>query len=136
MGASMAGRIDLEVKKALILAQGSRAQAQKELLKIVLSDEELLRELVAPFLKAITAQAIDRALRAQLGPLAVSTKSPPDTEAVKAAAAVLGSGYNPMKAATAAAAPSTPQRPAASARHVSTLKLLAAAYQVKRGEQV
>lgn len=125
----MAGRIDLEVKKALILAQGGRLQAQKELLKVVLADEELLRELVAPFLKAITAQAIDRALRDQQGPLAVNAKAK-DTPAVKAAAAALGGSYNPMKAAD------TTLRPTASARHVSTLKLLAAAYQAKRGEQV
>jgi hypothetical protein len=129
----MAGRIDLEVKKALTQSKGDRLTAQKELLRAVLADDELLRELVAPFLKPITAQAIDRALREVAGPVPVAAK--PLSPEAKAAASKLGAGYNPMKAAKQAEVVA-PKRPAASSRHVSTLKLLAAAYQVKRGESV
>jgi|GEM_PF-843170 len=135
----MASRIDQEVAKALAAAQGNRQLAQQVLLKNVLSDDELLRELIAPFLKAVTAQAIDRALRGTAQPVAKSAAPTPDrispATAAKAAA-LLGGKYNPMKATQDVGLAPPPKRPAASARHVSTMKLLAAAFQYKRGERV
>ncbi len=121
----MAGRISQQVEQALRQAEGDQTLAQKLLLKAALADEELLRELVAPYLKGITAQAV---LAAGAG----ATPLPPS----KARAAMKpAEKYNPMRASALSAAPVTP-RPAASSRHVSTLKLLAAAYQAKRGEKV
>lgn len=130
----MAGRIDIEVQKALAKAKGNKLLAQKELISGILRDDELLRELVAPFLKPITAQAIERGLNAATArpaprPLGASLSS-----AAKAIAKDLKAGYNPMRA-TLGTDPQLGERPAASGRHVSTLKLLAKAYEVKRGQK-
>jgi hypothetical protein len=122
----MAGRTDLEAQKALQMAKGDKLLAQKELLKQALGNDELLRELVAPYLKGITAQAIERVSRGAVSAPSASPAKPVPVE--------LAAKYNPMRAAEAAA--EAPRRPVASSRHVSTLKLLAAAYQAKRGERV
>lgn len=136
----MAGRVDLEVLKALSRSGGNKALAQKELITALLRDDELLRELVAPYLKAITAQAIERGLnrptREQQPPSSAgaSTAVPGLSGAARAIAKDLRAGYNPMRA-TSGNDPTIGARPAASGRHVSTLKLLARVYEVKRGQQ-
>lgn len=132
----MSDRVDKAIAAALLAAKGNATLAQKALVTSALEDDQLLRELVAPYLKPIVAQAIERATRvarpvAKSAPLPAKALSP----AAKAILADLNAGYNPMKAAISASI-APPSRPPASGRHVSTLKLIAAAYQAKRGERV
>ncbi len=132
----MAGRITIEAHNALAKANGNKTLAQKELITAVLRDDELLRELVAPFLKPIAAQAIERALHGE--PTARKAPPPPLgpslSGAAKAIAKDLRAGYNPMRAMSGSD-PELGVRPEASGRHVSTLKLLAKVYEIKRGGQ-
>ena len=132
----MAGRIEIEVQKALIKSNGNKMLAQKELIAAVLRDDELLRELVAPFLKPIAAQAIERSLNAQTikPPAGAAPLGPSLSGAAKAIAKDLRAGYNPMRAMSGND-PMLGARPEASGRHVSTLKLLARVYEIKRGQQ-
>jgi hypothetical protein len=125
----MPNRVEQMAEKALRASDGDKLLAQKELLKAVLANDELLREMVAPFLKGITAQAIERVAGGNIPLTATKTASK-----AKNAPAELTAKYNPMRAAQMAE--TAPARPTASPRHVSTLKLLAAAYQAKRGEKV
>lgn len=131
----MAGRVTTEVQKALAKANGNKTLAQRELIAAVLRDDELMRELIAPFLKPIVAQAIERTLNA-------STKRPVAAplgrtlgSAAKGAARDLRAGYNPMRAPSGNE-PELGARPEASGRHISTLKLLARAFEIKRGHKV
>lgn len=124
---SMTTRLDEAAHRALATTGGNRAQAQRELVRHVLADDQLLRELVAPFLPALVLKKIEQVMKSgesstqgTMGRLVL----PPNLQA----------GYNPMRATALAA--EAPRRPPASPRHVSTLKLLAAAYAVKRGEPV
>lgn len=128
----MSGRVDLEVQKALAKAKGNKLLAQKELVSAVLNDDDLLRELVAPFLKPITAQAIERTLNAASRPPAARSLGGSLSGAAKVIAKELKAGYNPMRS-TLGNDPQAGTRPPASSRHVSTLKLLAKAYEMKRG---
>lgn len=128
----MSERVNKAISAALQAAKSNPTLAQKALITAALEDDQLLRELVAPYLKPIVAQAIERATRAPR-PAAAPASGPLSTTA-KAILADLRAGYNPMKAAVSASE-ALPQRPNASGRHVSTLKLIAAAYQVKRGER-
>ncbi len=132
----MPTRLEYTVKKILASAKGNRQLAQRSLIETALDDEMLLRELVAPFLKAIASQAIDRELASSsAAPRATVSNIGLGNVARKAVPADLRAGYNPMRAAK-----NIPQdlgkRPEASPRHVSTMKLLAAAFQVKRGQGV
>ena len=132
----MPTRLEYTVKKILASAKGNRQLAQRTLIETALDDEMLLRELVAPFLKAIASQAIDRELSSSsAAPRATVSNIGLGNVARKAVPADLRAGYNPMRAAK-----NIPQdlgkRPEASPRHVSTMKLLAAAFQVKRGQGV
>ncbi|WP_114391826.1 hypothetical protein [Oleisolibacter albus] len=52
--------VTLKIREALTVAQGSRSQAQRVLMAWALDDEQLLRGLCRPFLKAITGSAIAR----------------------------------------------------------------------------
>lgn len=134
MGDRMSERTNKAIAAALKAAQGNTILAQKALAVAVLEDELLLREFVAPYLKPILAQAIERATRpprAEVSPQASKTLS----GAAKAIISDLRAGYNPMKASVSASV-APPSRPTASGRHVSTLKLIAAAYQVKRSERI
>ena len=127
----MAERLDRAVRLALAGAGSNKLQAQKELARLALADDQLLKELVAPFLKPIVAQVVERAVRETSSP----ARAPlPGLSKSLAGMGDMTAGYNPMQAALAAT--DAPKRPDASARHVSTLKLLAAAYAVKRGERV
>lgn len=129
----MSERTNKAIAAALLAAKGNTILAQKALAVAVLEDELLLREFVAPYLKPILAQAIERATRPPRveSPQAAKTLS----GAAKAIISDLRAGYNPMKASVAASV-APPSRPTASGRHVSTLKLIAAAYQVKRSERI
>lgn len=55
--------VTLKIREALKVAQGSRAQAQRVLITWALDDEQLLRGLCKPFLKAIAGSAVDRVAR-------------------------------------------------------------------------
>lgn len=55
--------VTLKIREALKVAQGSRAQAQRVLIAWALDDEQLLRGLCKPFLKAIAGSAVDRVAR-------------------------------------------------------------------------
>lgn len=55
--------VTLKIREALKAAQGSRAQAQRVLIAWALDDEQLLRGLCKPFLKAIAGSAVDRVAR-------------------------------------------------------------------------
>jgi len=133
----MAGRVEIEVQKAIARSNGNKTLAQKELITAVLRDDELLRELVAPFLKPIAAQAIERAVHGSqpsrqspgAAPLGASLSG-----TARAIAKDLRAGYNPMRAMSGND-PALGARPEASGRHVSTLKLLARVYEIKRGQQ-
>lgn len=133
----MPTRLEYTVKKILASAKGNRQLAQRSLIETALDDEMLLRELVAPFLKAIASQAIDRELSSSspATPRATVSNIGLGNVAKKAVPADLRAGYDPMRAAK-----NIPQdlgkRPEASPRHVSTMKLLAAAFQVKRRQGV
>lgn len=130
----MAGRISLEVQKAMAKANGNKTLAQKELITAVLHDDELLRELVAPYLKALAAQAIEREMAGGARPAAASGVASAMSSTAKAIAKELRAGYNPMRA-MAGNDPQLGTRPEASGRHISTLKLLARVYEIKRGQQ-
>lgn len=132
-GSAMSERVNKAISAALQAAKSNPTLAQKALITAALEDDQLLRELVAPYLKPIVAQAIERATRAPR-PAAAAPASKTLSTTAKAILADLRAGYNPMKAAVSASE-ALPQRPSASGRHVSTLKLIAAAYQVKRGER-
>ena len=54
-----------KIRDALIMAEGSRARAQRILLARVQEDDRLLRGLAAPFIKAIVTSAVERATRGQ-----------------------------------------------------------------------
>ena len=54
-----------KIRDALLMAEGSRARAQRILLARVQDDDRLLRGLAAPFLKAIVTSAVERATRGQ-----------------------------------------------------------------------
>lgn len=138
----MAGQLESEVRKILGNAQGNKALAQRELITAVLRDDELLRELAAPYLKAMTMQAIERAsgvssirasgagqTRSEAG-----TASAPLSAGGRAVIKDLQAGYNPMRAASGSD-PALGARPEASGRHISTLKLLAKVYEIRRGGQ-
>lgn len=55
--------VTLKIREALKAAQGSRSQAQRVLIAWALDDEQLLRGLCKPFLKAIAGSAVDRVAR-------------------------------------------------------------------------
>lgn len=55
--------VTLKIREALKAAQGSRGQAQRILAAWALDDEQLLRGLCKPFLKAIVGSAVDRVAR-------------------------------------------------------------------------
>lgn len=55
--------VTLKIREALKAAQGSRGQAQRILTAWALDDEQLLRGLCKPFLKAIVGSAVDRVAR-------------------------------------------------------------------------
>lgn len=55
--------VTLKIREALKAAQGSRGQAQRVLIAWALDDEQLLRGLCKPFLKAIVGSAVDRVAR-------------------------------------------------------------------------
>lgn len=133
----MAGRVENEVQKALVKAKGNKTLAQKELITAVLRDDELLRELVAPFLKPIATQAIERVVHASTAATrkpAGAPLGPSLSGAAKAIAKDLRAGYNPMRAMSGSDA-DLGVRPEASGRHISTLRLLAKVYEIKRGQQ-
>lgn len=140
----MPTRLEYTVKKILAAAKGNRQLAQRSLIETALDDEMLLRELVAPYLKAMASQAIDREMAASITSSSSAAAYTPRATvgniglgnvARKAVPADLRAGYDPMRAAK-----NIPQdlgkRPEASPRHVSTMKLLAAAFQVKRGQGI
>ncbi|WP_119678503.1 hypothetical protein [Indioceanicola profundi] len=56
--------VTLKVREALRSAGGSRGQAQRILIAMALEDEQLLRGLAQPFLKAIAGSAVERVARA------------------------------------------------------------------------
>lgn len=56
-----------KIREALAAAEGSRARAHRLLLGWAVSDDRLLKGLVAPFLKAIVTAAIDKAARHSRG---------------------------------------------------------------------
>lgn len=55
--------VTLKIREALRAADGSRAQAQRILLAWALDDEQLLRGLAKPFLKAIIGSAVAHVAR-------------------------------------------------------------------------
>lgn len=55
--------VTLKIREALKAAGGSRGQAQRILIAMALEDEQLLRGLVKPFLKAIAGSALERVAR-------------------------------------------------------------------------
>lgn len=128
----MTTRLDDVARGALAANGGNRALAQRELVRRVLADDQLLRELTAPVLQALALKKVEQVATGRGTPAAAGASAtlagrlalPPDLRA----------GYNPMRATAFAA--EAPRRPPASPRHVSTLKLLAAAYAIKRGEPV
>ncbi len=96
----MPTRLEYTVKKILASAKGNRQLAQRSLIETALDDEMLLRELVAPFLKAIASQAIDRELASSsAAPRATVSNIGLGNVARKAVPADLRAGYNPMRAA-------------------------------------
>lgn len=141
----MSGRIEQEVRRILAGAGTNLTLAKKELVSLVLKDDKLLVELVAPYLEGIAVQKLQSVRSGVSKPVLRSrpgVSAPAITPASPLAAAARGAvgkdmraGYNPMRA-TAPNAPELGERPQASGRHVSTLKLLAAAFQVKRGERL
>ncbi len=143
----MADRLDALIKSLLAAAGDNAHLAQRELIKRVMANDMLLRELVAPFLAPIALKRIERVkgqtLRVGLPPLKVSahpsiaSEQDPSSSVLstnKAGLQLQSPGYNPMVASTSLQ--EAPARPSASSRHISTIKLLAAAYAVKRGERV
>jgi hypothetical protein len=125
--------VTLKIREALNAGQGSRAQAQRILIAWALDDEQLLRGLCKPFLKAIAASAVDRlarptALQPALAPgqgIARSTK--PTTGPKKlsphmldAIIARMGGGAGEAQAAQAGA------------EQADNLKTLAAAFHTRK----
>ncbi len=55
--------LDGKVREALLAAKGSVALAQNTLMAWAAKDERLLRTMVQPFIKAISGDAIARALK-------------------------------------------------------------------------
>ncbi|MFY8095090.1 MAG: hypothetical protein ACOVN0_16545 [Niveispirillum sp.] len=66
--------VTLKIREALKAAQGSRSQAQRVLIAWALDDEQLLRGLCKPFLKAIAGSAVDRVARG--GGISTATPAP------------------------------------------------------------
>lgn len=66
--------VTLKIREALKAAQGSRSQAQRVLIAWALDDEQLLRGLCKPFLKAIAGSAVDRVARG--GAITTATPAP------------------------------------------------------------
>lgn len=66
--------VTLKIREALKAAQGSRSQAQRVLIAWALDDEQLLRGLCKPFLKAIAGSAVDRVARG--GSITTATPAP------------------------------------------------------------
>lgn len=81
--------VTLKIREALKAAQGSRSQAQRILTTWALDDEQLLRGLAKPFLKAIVGSAVDRVAR---GGGAVTTASPAPGQGIARSARTTGSG--------------------------------------------
>lgn len=72
--------VTLKIREALKAAGGSRGQAQRILVAMALEDEQLLRGLAKPFLKAIAGSAIERVAR-DIRPAATTrtASAPPPT---------------------------------------------------------
>ncbi|QJE72946.1 hypothetical protein HHL28_07465 [Aerophototrophica crusticola] len=64
--------VTLKIREALAAAQGSRAQAQRILVAWALDDDQLLRGLCKPFLRAIAGSAIASAAKGQPAPASVT----------------------------------------------------------------
>lgn len=74
--------VTLKIREALKAAQGNRAQAQRVLITWALDDEQLLRGLAKPFLKAIVGSAVDRVARGG----GITTASPAPGQGIQRAA--------------------------------------------------
>jgi len=59
--------VETKVREALVAARGSRAVAQQMLMTWAEADDRLLRGLARPFLKAVTAAAVEGAVRRGAG---------------------------------------------------------------------
>lgn len=142
--------VTLKIREALTAAQGSRPQAQRVLMAWALEDDQLLRGLCRPFLKAIAGSAIERVARGA----AVPTPRPSATGSRAPAPGKGGRALTPqmldaiisrMGGAQPAPAPQTMRdvlrRPAAAPdtpgqdddpRQAESLKALAAAFRDRR----
>lgn len=66
--------VETKVREALVAARGSRAVAQQMLMTWAEADDRLLRGLARPFLKAVTAAAVEGAVRRGAGPSAGASR--------------------------------------------------------------
>jgi hypothetical protein len=149
-----------KIREALAAAEGSRARAHRLLLGWAVSDDRLLKGLVAPFLKAIVTAAIDKAARhsragaPELSPEALdrvldqmAARQAGPSRAPAARRAALPPAAVPPAAPPAARPVETPAQLApgislgtlnappptkAGDRHVQTIKALALMYQKRR----
>ena len=137
--------VTLKVREALKAAGGSRGQAQRILTAMALDDEQLLRGLAQPFLKAIVASAIERAVRGAASTRPAASPSSPVAPGApvlrstqmrsqrKLSAAALDALVSQMgQAAPAAPAPKTAAPADDAADQANALKALAAAFRGRR----
>ena len=131
--------VTLRVREALKAAGGSRSQAQRVLIAMALDDEQLLRGLCQPFLKAIAASAVERVVR-DAKPISGPIRTAPPSAArgglrpqkklsgaaLDALVANMGRGAAPAPLAKAdSAAEATPDQ-------ANAMKALAAAFKDRR----
>lgn len=146
--------LDAKVKEAAAQASGSKRLAQKTLVSWAIKDERLMLSLVRPYLPAIVAAAVDRAMKRgvvqplQAGPLRPQTLS---REALDSVVDQIGQAWArnaqiPQATASGSASASTePEtlgsvlgrevlgaaaraRPEAGSEHKNAIRAIAAAY--------
>jgi len=71
--------LDAKVREAAAQASGSKRLAQKTLVSWALKDERLMLSLVRPYLPAIVAAAVDRAMKRGVVPPLQATAARPQT---------------------------------------------------------
>jgi len=121
----MKKRIESVAAEALAAAAGNMPVAEAKLIRQLLHDQQLLVEAVAPYLRPIALQLLERAQRpagAKMGKVAIKAAGEPHLSLRAMAEAP---GYNPMQAEKSG------PRTAASSRHVQNIQMLAAAYRSK-----
>lgn len=131
------GYVEERARQALVKARGNRAEATRLLVRLAGADQKLLAELTRPFLGAIANQAIDwtfRRVRGSPGRRPEAAPAGGGTELSKAIASALGDGHA-QASLTSARNPARGLKRATAATHGRSIRALAAAHKIKRGDR-